>query len=114
MQDEGARAHRHQRLHMLLGLVLDEGHQRRVVHLLARALAAGHEQHVQRRAVLEAELGHHRQALGTTQRLRRLTDEVRAHAAADQAPHAEHFPRADEVEFFDGGEDEDADLHERI
>ena len=109
MKHEGTAAHRHQHLAMS-GLGAHEVQQHRVVHLLPRALAAGHEQCVQRRTGGEVAVRKHPHAFGALHRPGGLRhQQAFRRAVGIQAPHAQHLPGPDEVELLGAREQQDAE-----
>ncbi len=112
MQNEGTGADREDGL-AALGLVGDEANQGGVVHLLARAFAAGHQQIVKRRTFVEGDVGIDRHALGAHDRLAGLRHHETPFGSLQVfAPERNHLPRTDEIQFLQTWENQKTKVHE--
>lgn len=111
MQDKRPRANREDRL-TTSGLLGHEVNEDVVIDLLARPLAAGHEEAIQWRAIGERRVRIDRHPFRADDRLAGLRDHDATLWPLEMlAPHRNHFPRADEVEFLQTREKQKSKIH---
>jgi len=111
VQEEGARAHGK---HGPAGFRLsgDEADQVFAFDLPARALAAGNEKEVQGRALIEGDMGNDDESFRAGDRRKGPgRDHAVSRASRELFPHAEKFPRPDEIEFLHVRKHENAEVH---